>query len=163
MRALASLSPHSSLRSGFNSRTGLPLRVQFVFYSLPCSESFYLVFLFFLPPHKPTPQLPIRPGYSGLRATLSTTKMLSSSSLKSLSSSPSLAQIIFIIIINFLIFSQDFERLMITTWGHDPGIVSVSNVLLALNDALSHSAVLVQVSLHYYRLLSEENQRGFTH
>lgn len=49
------------------------------FYSLPCSESFYLVFLFFLPPHKPTPQLPIRPGYSGLRATLSTTKMLSSS------------------------------------------------------------------------------------
>ena len=47
---------------------------------------------------------------------------------------------------------------MITTWGHDPGIVSVSNVLLALNDALSHSAVLVQVSLHHYRLLSEENQ-----
>lgn len=39
---------------------------------------------------------------------------------------------------------EDFERLMITTWGHDPGIVSVSNVLLALNDALSHSAVLVQ-------------------
>lgn len=36
---------------------------------------------------------------------------------------------------------------MITTWGHDPGIVPVSNVLLALNDALSHSAVLVQVSL----------------
>lgn len=35
---------------------------------------------------------------------------------------------------------------MITTWGHDPGIVPVSNVLLALNDALSHSAVLVQVS-----------------
>ena len=35
---------------------------------------------------------------------------------------------------------------MITTWGHDPGIVSVSNVLIALNDALSHSAVLVQVS-----------------
>ena len=37
---------------------------------------------------------------------------------------------------------------MITTWGHDPGIVPVSNVLLALNDALSHSAVLVQVSSH---------------
>ena len=35
---------------------------------------------------------------------------------------------------------------MITTWGHDPGIVSVSNVLITLNDALSHSAVLVQVS-----------------
>ncbi|KAJ7374964.1 hypothetical protein OS493_001689 [Desmophyllum pertusum] len=40
---------------------------------------------------------------------------------------------------------EDYERLMITTWGHDPGIVPVSNVLLALNDALSHSAVLVQV------------------
>lgn len=39
---------------------------------------------------------------------------------------------------------EDYERLMITTWGHDPGIVPVSNVLLALNDALSHSAVLVQ-------------------
>ena len=34
---------------------------------------------------------------------------------------------------------------MITTWGHDPGIVPLSNVLLALNDALAHSAVLVQV------------------
>ena len=41
---------------------------------------------------------------------------------------------------------QDYESLLITTWGHDPGIVPVSNVLLALNDALSHSAVLVQVS-----------------
>lgn len=39
---------------------------------------------------------------------------------------------------------EDYERLMITTWGHDPGIVPVSNVLLTLNDALSHSAVLVQ-------------------
>ncbi|XP_074636235.1 protein FAM91A1-like [Acropora palmata] len=39
---------------------------------------------------------------------------------------------------------EDYERLMITTWGHDPGIVSVSNVLITLNDALSHSAVLVQ-------------------
>ncbi|XP_068680843.1 protein FAM91A1-like [Montipora foliosa] len=39
---------------------------------------------------------------------------------------------------------QDYERLMITTWGHDPAIVAVSNVLIALNDSLSHSAVLVQ-------------------
>ena len=49
--------------------------------------------------------------------------------------------------IKFFVF-QDYERLMITTWGHDPGIVPVSNVLLALNDALSHSAVLVQVRSH---------------
>ncbi|XP_077991150.1 protein FAM91A1-like [Glandiceps talaboti] len=39
---------------------------------------------------------------------------------------------------------QDYERLLITTWGHDPGVVSTSNVLLTLNDALTHSAVLVQ-------------------
>ncbi|XP_070555976.1 protein FAM91A1-like isoform X1 [Ptychodera flava] len=39
---------------------------------------------------------------------------------------------------------QDYERLLITTWGHDPGIVSTSNVLLTLNDALTHSAVLIQ-------------------
>ncbi|KAK2553702.1 Protein FAM91A1 [Acropora cervicornis] len=46
---------------------------------------------------------------------------------------------------------EDYERLMITTWGHDPGIVSVSNVLITLNDALSHSAVLVQQSANARR------------
>lgn len=44
---------------------------------------------------------------------------------------------------------------MITTWGHDPGIVPVSNVLLALNDALSHSAVLVQVSVESISMETE--------
>ena len=43
---------------------------------------------------------------------------------------------------------------MVTTWGHDPGIVPVSNVLLALNDALAHSAVLVQVGVQLVRLLT---------
>jgi len=38
----------------------------------------------------------------------------------------------------------DYERLLVTTWGHDPVIIPVSNALLTLNDALSHSAVLVQ-------------------
>ena len=41
---------------------------------------------------------------------------------------------------------QSFERLQITTWGHDPAVVPTSNVLISLNDALSHSPVLVQVS-----------------
>ena len=31
-----------------------------------------------------------------------------------------------------------------TTWGHDPGVIGTSNILLTLNDALTHSAVLVQ-------------------
>lgn len=38
----------------------------------------------------------------------------------------------------------DYDRLLITTWGHDPGVIATSNILLTLNDALSHSAILVQ-------------------
>ena len=38
-----------------------------------------------------------------------------------------------------------FERLLVTT-GSCPQVVSVSNALLTLNEALSHSAVLVQVT-----------------
>ncbi|XP_046858487.1 protein FAM91A1-like [Xenia sp. Carnegie-2017] len=39
---------------------------------------------------------------------------------------------------------EGYDRLLIATWGHDPTTVPVSNVLIALNDALSHSAVLIQ-------------------
>ncbi|KAK0042085.1 protein FAM91A1 [Biomphalaria pfeifferi] len=39
---------------------------------------------------------------------------------------------------------KNYDRLLITTWGHDPGVIAASNILLTLNDALSHSAVLVQ-------------------
>ncbi|XP_078542923.1 protein FAM91A1 [Lissotriton helveticus] len=39
---------------------------------------------------------------------------------------------------------QSYDRLLITSWGHDPGIVATSNVLTMLNDALTHSAVLIQ-------------------
>ncbi|XP_065183185.1 protein FAM91A1-like [Sycon ciliatum] len=39
---------------------------------------------------------------------------------------------------------QAYHYLIITTWGHDPSVVTASNVLLALNDALAHSAVLLQ-------------------
>lgn len=44
-------------------------------------------------------------------------------------------------------FSQGYDRLLITSWGHDPGVVPTSNVLTMLNDALTHSAVLIQVQL----------------
>ena len=43
-----------------------------------------------------------------------------------------------------LCFTQRFDRLLVTTWGHDPGVIASSNILLTLNDALTHSAVLVQ-------------------
>lgn len=39
---------------------------------------------------------------------------------------------------------QEYDRLLITTWGHDPAVIPTSNILLTLNDALSHSAILVQ-------------------
>ncbi|ESN90745.1 hypothetical protein HELRODRAFT_156211 [Helobdella robusta] len=39
---------------------------------------------------------------------------------------------------------QEFDRILIATWGHDPSIIPASNILLILNDALSHSAILVQ-------------------
>ena len=35
--------------------------------------------------------------------------------------------------------------MLVTTWGHDPTSVFVSNLLLTVNDALTHSAVLIQV------------------
>ncbi|MGH0132639.1 UNVERIFIED_CONTAM: hypothetical protein FKN15_058550 [Acipenser sinensis] len=41
---------------------------------------------------------------------------------------------------------KDYYRLLITSWGHDPGVVPTSNVLAMLNDALTHSAVLIQVN-----------------
>lgn len=41
--------------------------------------------------------------------------------------------------------TQAYDRLLITSWGHDPGVVPSSNVLTMLNDALTHSAVLIQV------------------
>lgn len=47
---------------------------------------------------------------------------------------------------NYVYFMQGFDRLLIATWGHDPTAVPVSNVLVALNDALTHSAVLIQVT-----------------
>lgn len=39
---------------------------------------------------------------------------------------------------------EDHDKLLVTTWGHDPGTVPTSNALITLNDALTHSAILVQ-------------------
>lgn len=41
-----------------------------------------------------------------------------------------------------------------TSWGHDGAVVSVTNLLITLNDALTHSAVLVQVNNWYPQLIS---------
>ena len=51
---------------------------------------------------------------------------------------------------------QEYDRLLITTWGHDPGLVSTSNALLTINDALAHSAVLIQVRLQGLYSVSQE-------
>ncbi|EDV23394.1 uncharacterized protein TRIADDRAFT_57976 [Trichoplax adhaerens] len=37
-----------------------------------------------------------------------------------------------------------YDKLLMTAWGHDSTEVATSNVLIALNDALTHSAVLLQ-------------------
>ena len=48
-------------------------------------------------------------------------------------------------------FFQEYDKLLVTTWGHDPGVIPTSNILLTLNDALSHSAVLIQVTTSHIR------------
>uniref|UniRef100_A0A2R5LL69 Protein FAM91A1 n=1 Tax=Ornithodoros turicata TaxID=34597 RepID=A0A2R5LL69_9ACAR len=39
---------------------------------------------------------------------------------------------------------QEHDKLLVTTWSHDPGTVPTSCALITLNDALTHSAVLIQ-------------------
>ncbi|XP_063242692.1 protein FAM91A1 [Bacillus rossius redtenbacheri] len=39
---------------------------------------------------------------------------------------------------------QNYDRLLVTTWGHDHVVLPVSNIVFTLNDVLCHSAVLVQ-------------------
>jgi len=40
---------------------------------------------------------------------------------------------------------QDCDKYLVTSWGHDGGVIPSANALFTLNDALSHSAVFVQV------------------
>lgn len=46
------------------------------------------------------------------------------------------------------LFIKSYRKLLLTSWGHDTAVVNTSNVLLTLNEALTHSAVLIQVKLH---------------
>ncbi|CAI8043415.1 Protein FAM91A1 [Geodia barretti] len=41
---------------------------------------------------------------------------------------------------------KGYHRVLVTSWGHDPTSVYVSNLLLTVNDALTHSAVLIQAT-----------------
>ncbi len=44
-----------------------------------------------------------------------------------------------------VVFTQNNERLYVTSWGHEPFITTnETNILLTLNDALAHSPILVQ-------------------
>ena len=49
----------------------------------------------------------------------------------------------------FCVCWQGYHRVLVTSWGHDPTSVYVSNLLLTVNDALTHSAVLIQVRVHW--------------
>ncbi|KAM7294169.1 protein FAM91A1 isoform X1 [Ixodes scapularis] len=63
---------------------------------------------------------------------------------------------------------QDHDKLLVTTWGHDPGTVPTSCSLITLNDALTHSAVLIQaqgvmgsqVHIPFPFNKEEENEKG---
>jgi hypothetical protein len=39
---------------------------------------------------------------------------------------------------------KTFDRLLITSWGHDPFVTNQINILVTLNDSLTHSPLLVQ-------------------
>ena len=48
---------------------------------------------------------------------------------------------------------QGCNKVLLTLWRHDGAIVSVTNLLITLNDALTHSAVLVQVHDNHNELV----------
>lgn len=39
---------------------------------------------------------------------------------------------------------KNCSKVLVTTWGHDPTVLPISNLVFAVNEALCHSAVLVQ-------------------
>lgn len=63
---------------------------------------------------------------------------------------------------------EEYDKLMVTTWGHGPGTVPTSCALITLNDALTHSAVLIQaqgvpggqVNIPFPFDKQEENEKG---
>ncbi|XP_077496728.1 protein FAM91A1 [Amblyomma americanum] len=65
---------------------------------------------------------------------------------------------------------EAYDKLLVTTWGHGPGTVPTSCALITLNDALTHSAVLIQaqgvpgsqgqVNIPFPFDKQEENEKG---
>jgi hypothetical protein len=41
-------------------------------------------------------------------------------------------------------YFRKYKKLLLTSWGHDTAIISTSNVLMSLNEALTHSPILIQ-------------------
>ena len=40
---------------------------------------------------------------------------------------------------------RNCDKVLVTSWGHDPAMIPVANLLFALNDALTYSPILAQV------------------
>lgn len=52
------------------------------------------------------------------------------------------------------LFRNNCDKILLTSWGHEPASLSLSNMLIALNDALLYTPVLVQVSGTYFSLIN---------
>ena len=52
-----------------------------------------------------------------------------------------------------------FDKFLVTTWNHEPTYISNVNILLNINDALLHSAVLLQGFLYEKNQFKDENQQ----
>ena len=104
-----------SLWPGFNSRTWRQMWIEFLFGSCPCSKGFSVGPLVFLPPQKPTFQIPIWPGNSGQKESPHgswTAKLLL------LSSSSLLLSVSYLVLFVLFPATQQFigQRLLRTRW-----------------------------------------------
>jgi hypothetical protein len=52
-----------------------------------------------------------------------------------------------------------FDKFLVTTWNHEPTYISNVNILLSINDALLHSAVLLQGFLYENNSFKDEQQQ----
>ena len=103
-----------SLWPGFNSRTWCQMWIEFLFGSCLCSKGFSVGPLVFLPPQKPTFQIPIWPGNSGQKESPHgswTAKLL-------LSSSSLLLSVSYLVLFVLFPATQQFigQRLLRTRW-----------------------------------------------
>jgi hypothetical protein len=54
---------------------------------------------------------------------------------------------------------QTFDKYLVTTWNHEPSFISNVNILLSINDALLHSAVLIQGFSYTMHTAKDEHQQ----